>query len=140
MSDENTYIPEYNPKKYKKASNVVKIIAVISLIVMIIGISIILLKTFLDRNSFLVNVNGVPQKDWSWIIISIGMVISFFGLPSLCLYVLHIRLKQANNIFAEPDENKRLEMHLKFDKQAQTAAKISAPYSATKVAGIIKKK
>lgn len=91
---------------------------------MILGIVIILLKAYLDSKSFLINVNGVLQKDWNWIIILLGIVIAVFGLISLLVYVLHIRLKQANTIFSEPDENKRLAMHSKFDVQAKKASKI----------------
>lgn len=120
------YIPEYKPTKYLKATKISKIISLISLTIMIIGVVFILLKANLDNSSFIVNVNGVPQKDWSWIIILIGIVVAVFGITSLCTYVLHIRLKQANAVFAEPDEQKRLEKHLKFDKQAKTARKIWA--------------
>ena len=72
------------------------------------------MTAYLDRNSFLVNINGVPKKDWGWIIILLGIVIAIFGLSSLFVYILYIRLKQAHAVFCEPDENKRLQMHLKF--------------------------
>lgn len=135
----NIYIPEYNPSKYKKAVKISKIISIISLIAMILGFVIILLKAYLDSNSFLVNVNGVLQKDWNWIIILLGIVIAVFGLISLLVYVLHIRLKQANAIFSEPDENKRLEMHSKFDVQAKKAAKIQAACASINITSNLKK-
>ena len=137
--DLNIYIPEYNPSKYKKAVKVSKTISIISLIAMILGIVIILLKAYLDSNSFLVNVNGVLQKDWSWIIILLGIIVAIFGLTSLLVYVLHIRLKQANAIFSEPDESKRLAMHSKFDAQARKAAKVHAAYAAANIASDLKK-
>ena len=137
--DLNIYIPEYNPSKYKKAVIISKIISIISLIAMILGIVIILLKAYLDSNSFLVNVNGVLQKDWGWIIILLGIVVTVFGLTSLLVYVLHIRLKQANAVFSEPDESNRLAMHSKFDAQARKAAKVHAAYAATNIASNSKK-
>ena len=137
--DLNICIPEYNPSKYKKAVKISKIISIISLIAMILGIVIILLKAYLDSNSFLVNVNGVLQKDWGWIIILLGIVVAVFGLTSLLVYVLHIRLKQANAVFSEPDESKRLAMHSKFDAQARKAAKVHAAYAATNIASNSKK-
>ena len=114
-------------------------VSIISLIAMILGIVIILLKACLDSNSFLVNVNGVLQKDWSWIIILLGIIVAVFGLTSLFTYVLHIRLKQANAVFSEPDENKRLAMHSKFDAEARKAAKVHAAYAATNIASNSKK-
>lgn len=137
--DLNIYIPEYNPSKYKKAVKISKMISIISLIAMILGIVIILLKAYLDSNSFLVNVNGVLQKDWGWIIILLGIVVTVFGLTSLFVYVLHIRLKQANAVFSEPDESKRLAMYLKFDAQARKAAKVHAACAAANIASNLKK-
>ena len=128
------YIPEYNPTKYLKAIKISKIVSLICLIIMIIGVAFILLKANLDNSSFIVNVNGVPQKNWSWIIILIGIVVAVFGLTSLFTYVLNIRLKQANAVFAEPDEQKRLEKHLKFDKQAKVARRIWAASAAANIA------
>ena len=137
--DLNIYIPEYNPSKYKKAIKISKIISIISLIAMVLGVLAILLKACLDSNSFLVNVNGVSQKDWSWIIILLGIVIAVFGLISLFVYILHIRLKQANAVFSEPDESKRLAMHSKFDAQARNAAKVHATYTAANIVSNSKK-
>lgn len=137
--DLNIYIPEYNPSKYKKAVKISKIISIISLIAMILGIVIILLKAYLDSNSFLINVNGVLQKDWSWIIILLGIVVVVFGLTSLFVYVLYIRLKQANAVFSEPDENKRLAMHSNFDAEARKAAKVHAAYATANIASNSKK-
>lgn len=137
--DLNIYIPEYNPLKYKKAIKISKIISLVSLIAMILGIVIVLLKAYLDSNSFLVNVNGVLQKDWSWIIILLGIVVAVFGLTSLFAYVLHIRLKQANAVFSEPDESKRIAMHSKFDAQARKAAKVHAAYTTANIASNSKK-
>lgn len=130
MNSEDNYIPEYNPSKYKNATKISKIISIILLLFMIIGIILILIKALLDSNSFLVNVNGVSQKDWNWIIILIGIVVGVFGITSLCTYILHIRLKQANAVFSELDENKRLAMHLKFDAEARKAAKVHAAYTS----------
>lgn len=137
--DLNIYIPEYNPSKYKKATKIAKLISIILLLFMIIGIIIILLKALLDDNSFLVNVNGIPQKDWSWIIILMGFVVGIFGVTSLCTYVLHIRLKQANTVFSEPNENKRLAMHMKFDSEAREAAKAHAAFASINMANNSKK-
>ena len=137
--DLNIYIPEYNPSKYKKAVKISKIISIIFLIAMILGIVIILLKAYLDSNSFLINVNGVLQKDWGWIIILLGIVVTVFGLTSLFVYVLHIKLKQANAVFSEADKNKRLAMHLKFDAEARKAAKAHAAYVSINIANNLKK-
>lgn len=38
---------------------------------------------------------------------------------------MYKRLKQANSIFSEPDENKRKQMHEEVEVQANRAAKIS---------------
>lgn len=133
------YIPEYNPNKYKKAAQVAKVTSVTLLIIMILGVSIILLKAFTDDNSFVVNVNGVPRKDWGWMIICLAMIISPFGITSLCVFVLHIRLKQANAVFSEVDENKRLNKHLEFSKQAETARKVNGIVSTINVIDDINK-
>ena len=130
MNNVNNYIPEYNPSKYKKAAKISKIVSIILLFIMIIGITLVLMKALLDSNSFIVNVNGISQKNWSWIIILIGSIVGVFGITSLCTYVLHIRLKQANAVFSESDEKKRLALHLKFDTEAKKAAKAHATYDA----------
>lgn len=137
---ENTvYVPEYDPQKYKKAYKITKIISIILFVLMIIGVVLLLSKVFLDKDSFMVNVNGVLKKDWSWIIIQLGTIISTLGLSSLFSYVLYIRLKQANAVFSEADEQKRLEGHLKFNKQAKTASKIWVATSAAQAGQHIKK-
>jgi len=138
-NENEIYIPEYNPNKYKNAIKVVKIISTILLCIMFVGIALLMMKFFLDKNAFIVNVNGVPQKDWSWFLIILGIIVSIFGLGSLFTWVLYMRLKQANAVFAEKDEQKRLEGHLKFDKQAKTAAKIHATIAATQVGQHTKK-
>ena len=136
----NMYIPEYNPSKYKKAAKISKIISVISLIAMILGVLTILLQVYLNSDFFLVRVNGVLQKDWNWICICLGIVISTFGLTSLFVYILYIRLKQANAIFSEPDESKRLEMNMKYVSGASKAAKIHAASATTNIASNFKNK
>lgn len=137
-NENEIYIPEYNPNKYKKAIKVVKIISIIFLCIMFVGIALLMMKFFLDKNAFIVNVNDVPQKDWSFFLIILGMIVSVFGLGSLFTWVLYMRLKQANAVFAEKDEQKRLEGHLTFDKQAKTAAKIAGSYAASQLAKDIK--
>ena len=139
VNEKEVYIPEYNPQKYKKEYKVTRIISIILFVLMIIGVALFLAKVFLDKNSFMVNVNGVLEKDWSWIIIQLSMIVAPLGIASLVLFVLYKRLKQANAVFSETDEQKRLEGHLKFDKQAKTAAKIHATIAAAQVAQHTKK-
>ena len=68
-NEQKVYVPEYNPQKYKTAYKVVRIISISLFVLMIICIVGFLLKAFLDKDSFMVAVNGVPQKDWSWLIL-----------------------------------------------------------------------
>lgn len=137
--EKERYIPEYNPQKYKKACKMAKIISFVLLILMIICVLLFLSKVFLDKNSFMVSVNGVLEKDWSWIFIQLSIIIASLGITSLILFVLSIRLKQANAVFSEQNEEKRLAMHLKFDAQARKAAKIHAASSAVNLSTDLKK-
>jgi len=118
------YVPEYKPEKYKKSSEVIKKISIVLFVLMLVGVVIFLLKVFIDKDAFMVSVNGVPEKDWGWITILLSMIVAGLGIPSLLLFVLHKRLKQANSVFAEKDEQKRLEKHLEFEKQAEVASDV----------------
>lgn len=122
--EEVLYVPEYKPEKYKKSSEVVKKISIMLFILMLVGVALFLLKVFTDKDAFMVSVNGVPEKDWGWITILLSMIVAGLGIPSLLLFVLHKRLKQANLVFAEKDEAKRLEKHLEFEQQAEVASDI----------------
>lgn len=126
---EKNYIPEYNPLKYKKAMKNTKITSIIFLAIMIWGVAIVLFNAFLNSNSFIVNVNGNPEKDWSWIIIILSMIISIFGLTSFFVFVVYRRLKKANAMFSEPDDKKRVEMFRKLREEEEKANKISFVYN-----------
>ena len=118
------YIPEYKPNKYKKAYGVMKIISIVLLCLMVVGIIIFAISILVNKDAYMVNVNGVPKLNTGFIIIIASMIIAGFGIPSLLFFVLSKRLKQANAVFAEEDEQKRLEKHLEFKEQAEVAADI----------------
>ena len=106
-----------------------KITSIIFLAIMIWGVAIVLFNVFLNSNSFIVNVNGSSEKDWSWIIIILSMIISIFGLTSFFVFVVYRRLKKANAMFSEPDEKKRVEMFRKLREEEEKANKISFVYN-----------
>lgn len=139
VNENQVYVPEYNPNKYGKAYKVAKIISIILIILAVVLGILVALYGYLNDNSFVWNVNGVPTKDYFSVWMTI--CISFFipAVLSLISFVLYKRLKQANAVFAEEDEQKRLEGHLKFDEQAETAAKVFGAYAATQVGSHIKK-
>jgi len=137
--ENEVYIPEYNPKKYKKAYEITKIVSIILIALAFVLAISVALYGYLDDNSFVWNVNGVPTKDYFavWMNIIISFIVP--AVLSLLSFVLYKRLKQANAVFSQVDEQKRLEGHLEFDKQAKTAAKIHAAYAATQVGKHINK-
>lgn len=118
-------IPEYNPAKFKRAAKVSKVVSILCLIIMCVGIAWILGKAFLDDNAFLVSVNGVPQKQWTDVIMLTGVIGAVFGLLSVFAFMLHVRLKWANAIFSEPDEKKRLAMCMRNQRGTQRALDIA---------------
>ena len=138
-NQEEIYVPEYKPGKYKKSSEVVKKISIVLFVLMLVGVVLFLLKVFIDKDAFMVCVNGVPENDWGWITILLSMIVAGLGIPSLLLFVLHKRLKQANLVFAEEDETKRLEKHLEFEQQAETAAKVHGVIAAKNLMDNFKK-
>lgn len=105
--DNEPYIPPYQPDKYRTAIKVCRAISLGSLLIMIFGAVAVVAIATLDPNSFIVNVQSVPQKDISGIIILVGCILSVFGLTSLFVHVLGMNLRAANAIFSEPDESKR---------------------------------
>lgn len=70
---------------------------------------LVALYGYLNDNLFVWNDNGIPTKDYFSVWMTI--CISFFipAVLSLISFVLYKRLKQANFIFAQKDEQKRLE-------------------------------
>ena len=106
-------IPEYNPKKFKKAFLVAKAVSRILVLVMAIG-AVLLIGTFLlNENTFVVNVNGIPTRDFSGFLIATLSWVAVWGLLSIFAYLLSFRLKYANAIYAEPDAEKRAAMVLR---------------------------
>lgn len=138
-NQEEIYVPEYKPEKYKKSSEVVKKISIVLFILMLVGVALFLLKVFIDKDAFMVSVNGVPEKDWGWITILLSIIVAGLGIPSLVLFVLYKRLHQANLVFAEKDEAKRLEKHLEFEQQAETATKVHGVLAAKSLMDNFKK-
>ena len=138
-NQEEIYVPEYKPEKYKKSSEVVKKISIVLFVLMLVGVALFLLKVFIDKDAFMVSVNGVPEKDWGWITILLSIIVAGLGIPSLVLFVLYKRLHQANLVFAEKDEAKRLEKHLEFEQQAETAAKVHGVIAAKNLMDNFKK-
>ena len=138
VNENEVYIPEYNPQKYKKAYKITKTISIVLLALAFVLAISVALYGYLDDNSFVWNVNGVPTKDYFtvWMNIIIAFIIP--AVLSLLAFVLYKRLKQANAVFSQVDQQKRLEGHLEFDKQAKTAAKIHAAYAASQLAQDIK--
>lgn len=128
--NQNTYIPEYNHKKYKNASIIVKRISLVLLAMMFIGIAYILVDALIVKSGiYYPEARGIKQFDVGTLIIMLSLPTCGFGLMSLFTGVLYSRLKQANMVFAEPDAEKRLEGHRKFQKQADTAQTIATAYA-----------
>lgn len=137
-TSEKKYIPEYNPLKYKKAMKNTKITSIVFFTIMIWGVGIVLFNVFFNANAFIVNVNGIPKKDWEWIIIILSMIIAIFGLSSFFVFMVYRRLKKANAMFSEPDEKKRIEMFKKINKEEEMANKISSAYNLYNISKDIK--
>jgi len=133
------YIPEYNPNKYKKAYQISRYISVCLLVLAVILLGIMIIRPFTNPDDYIVNVNGVPRKDWFMGNVTYMVIFIAAALLSLFMFILYIRLKQANAVFAEKDEQERLKKHEKFDSQAGIAAKINTAYQAGKVAKYFKK-
>ena len=133
-------IPEYNPNKYKKAYQISRYISVCLLVLAVVLLGIMIIRPFTNPDDYIVNVNGVSRKDW--FIGNIIYMVMFIAsaLFSLFMFVLYIRLKQANAVFAEKDEQERVKKHEIFDSQAKKAAKIYATYQAGKIAKYFFKK
>lgn len=128
--NQDTYIPEYNPKKYKNASIIVKRISLILLAMMFIGIAYILVDALIFKSGiYYPDVRGIKQFDVGTLIIMLSLPTCGFGLMSLFTGVLYSRLKQANTIFSEPDAEKRLEGHLKFQKQVDAGQAIATAHA-----------
>ena len=127
---QETYVPEYKPQKYSKASQITKIISLILLGLMFVSVAYIVAEAFLfNPEAYQANVNGVMTFDSSYFIIVLSLPVCGFGLMSLFAWVLHSRLKAANLVFATADEDERKELHEKFDKQAKTARVVATVHS-----------
>lgn len=105
-------VPEYNPSKFRIAAKVTKIYSISMILVMVAIAACILVAAFLSDTAFVVDVNGIPTKQWLDVVSMFIMNMVLFGAFSIWTWFLHRKFKAANAIFSEPDPQKRLAMVL----------------------------
>lgn len=109
---EQYFVPEYNPKKFKKAAQISLCISRLCILIMCLANAWIIGTAIFDRNAFVVIVNGVSYKHWPAVLGALSAVLAVFGLLSTFSCILHFRFEEINAIYSEPDPDKRLRMCL----------------------------
>ncbi len=92
--DNNINISKQKTQKHKLAINFFKILSVIFALLAVMLIITVLCKAIFDPGTFITNVNGIIQKSWSWVCLSIVIIASLFGIPSFVSYLFYKKLKK----------------------------------------------